>query len=116
MNKRKKGNEYESIAIKYLINEGYIILNRNFYTRFGEIDIICKYKGILVFVEVKYRNSLRYGYPGEAITTSKIHSICKSANYYIYKSGIRNMDIRFDCILICGNNISHIENAFNYQI
>ena len=68
MDKRKEGSKYEDAAAEYLENAGYKILERNFYTHFGEIDIIAWKDGMIVFVEVKYRKSLKRGHPLEAVT------------------------------------------------
>ena len=57
MNKRQVGTQYESMAVQYLTEAGYHILERNFRCRTGEIDIIAKDGAYLVFVEVKYRAS-----------------------------------------------------------
>ena len=55
INKRKTGGEKEKLAGDFLKGQGYEILGQNFYTRFGEIDLILKDKDTLVFAEVKYR-------------------------------------------------------------
>ena len=66
-NKRKTGTDYETIAARFLELKGYRVLERNFRCRTGEIDIIAEDQsdGSLCFAEVKYRSSLKYGYPKE---------------------------------------------------
>ena len=112
MDKRKEGSKYEDAAAEYLENAGYKILERNFYTHFGELDIIAWKDGIIVFVEVKYRKSLKRGHPLEAVTKTKQQRIFKSAVYYLYKEGKENAACRFDVIGILDGSVTHIENAF----
>ena len=57
MNKREKGTVYENMAASYLEEKGYQILEKNFYSHFGEIDLIAKKEEVIIFVEVKYRKN-----------------------------------------------------------
>ena len=75
MNKKSVGNAGESIACAYLKKIGYKILERNFRYEGGEIDIIALDKGVTVFIEVKYRSNLEFGYPADAVTQSKQRKI-----------------------------------------
>ena len=74
--KKEFGNTGEDIATEYLEKQGYIILERNFYCKQGEIDIIAKDKNEVVFVEVKSRSDVGYGLPSEAVTKQKIVQNC----------------------------------------
>lgn len=112
MNKRKVGFEGESKAIEYLKEKGYIVLETNFYSRYGEIDIIAKDKESIVFIEVKYRKNNEYGMGMESISLKKVKALSKTAKFYLKSEDI---DCRFDVISIDNNNISHIINAFEYQ-
>lgn len=113
MNKRQIGSEQEYIAEQYLIKNGYIILERNFNTRTGEIDMIAKDREYLVFIEVKYRSSTAYGYPEEAITSTKKQKIIKTARYYMQLKGIsQDVPCRFDVIVILKEDIHLIKDAF----
>ena len=76
-NKRKMGAQAEKLAEEYLTAAGMKIVARNFRNRQGEIDIIGYHEGYLVFVEVKYRASLKKGNPEEAVGTAKQRVICK---------------------------------------
>lgn len=92
---------------------GYDIIEQNFRCRIGEIDIIAKDKNTLVFVEVKYRSTLSYGYSGEAIDKRKQQKIYRSAEFYLAANRISaSISCRFDAVLLDGNKISHIKNAF----
>ncbi|SHH15496.1 putative endonuclease [Thermosyntropha lipolytica DSM 11003] len=114
--KRELGRWGEKIASDYLMQKGYKILARNYYTRYGEIDIICQRDGILVLVEVKTRQNLHYGEPEEAVTTRKISHIRKAAAVYLNQTDVFYKEIRFDVISILLEEkryeIKHIENAF----
>lgn len=117
MNKRKIGSKWEEQAVMLLESKGYEILERNYRCKIGEIDIIAKDDGVLVFVEVKYRSDNTYGYSIEAVTPAKQRTIRKVAQYYmtvVYKS--QYVPCRFDVIgfdVSDGNvSVSHISNAF----
>jgi putative endonuclease len=113
MNSRAIGTKYEGIAMDYLTKKGYCQLERNYYSRYGELDLICKdeKKGEIVFVEVKYRKNLEYGSGLESITRSKQKKLIKTAAIYLKKKKIKDIPYRFDIISILGDEIEHIKNA-----
>jgi putative endonuclease len=114
-NNRQKGNRGEDLAVSYLITGGMQIICRNYRTRRGEIDIIGKHDGYLVFVEVKYRKSLRKGAPEEAVTPAKQRTICKTADYYRLSHSVPvTTPIRYDVLAITGDNITWYQNAFSH--
>jgi putative endonuclease len=82
LEKRKLGNLGEKLAEKFLRKNKYKIIERNFRSRFGEIDIIALEAGCLVFLEVKTRWSKEFGPPEEALTNWKIRRIIKTAEHY----------------------------------
>lgn len=113
MNKRNIGNEYEQIAVEYLTQNGYEIVEQNFRNRMGEIDIIAIDGDYLVFVEVKYRRTSGEGHPSEAVNYSKQRRITKTAMYYCGINGISEYrPMRFDVISILGEKIELFKNAF----
>ena len=114
MNKRELGTAYEKKAEEYLEGLGYEILTCNFRNRYGEIDIIAKHEGYLVFVEVKYRANQSMGDPLEAITFSKQKTICKVALYYMKKERLMDFPVRFDVVGINGQEMQVIQNAFEF--
>ncbi len=114
-NNRTVGTNYERIAAQYLERKGYRILVYNYRCRMGEIDLIAKKEGTLVFVEVKYRRTNNRGTPLEAITKKKQRVISQCANHYLLYSKQTNVCCRFDAIGILDNAIEHIENAFEYM-
>lgn len=79
----KAGRFGEDFACVFLQKKGYKIIERNFRSKFGEIDIITIKYNVIVFVEVKARWNLNYGYPEEAVTPSKLWKIKKTAEYYL---------------------------------
>lgn len=118
--KKERGKQGEEIAAQYLKEKGYQILERNFYAKRGEIDIIAKEKQEIVFVEVKTRSNHQYGNPAEAVNLHKIHHIYDTAKYYIYRKKLENIPTRFDVIEIDINflkqiyQINHIKNIDIY--
>lgn len=111
--RRAVGKQKEALAEKFLQEQGYQVLEKNFYSHFGEIDIIARDGGCLVFVEVKYRRTASGGYPSEAVNTGKQKRIYRTAEYYLYKKGITaDTPCRFDVVSIQGNEITLIKNAF----
>lgn len=107
------GLKGEVEAQEYLKNKGYEIVATNYKNKIGEIDIICKKDGVLVFVEVKTRESLKFGHPREAVNYHKQIKIRNVAIGYLkYKNLYEKCPIRFDVIDIVGQNLTHIENAF----
>ena len=90
MNNRKKGSVFEEKAAAFLIAEKYLILERNFRRKTGEIDLIAKdiEEDTIVFVEVKYRLRKATGYPEEAITMQKQLRIRRTAEWFLKEKGI----------------------------
>lgn len=111
-NNKEKGRMGEDIAAAFLEERGYHILCRNYSRRFGEIDIIAENDSFLVFVEVKYRKSIKAGYPREAVGFAKQSKIRNTALAYISEKGITDRAMRFDVVEIINNRAQHIENAF----
>lgn len=112
-NKRQTGAAYELKAEEYLLGNGYKILERNFRNRSGEIDLIAKKDGYICFVEVKYRTTLAYGNPLEAVDYRKQNQIRRVATYYLMKNKLSEWTpCRFDVIAFEGEKMTHIENAF----
>jgi putative endonuclease len=111
----KRGNYGEQLACDYLEKNNIRIIEKNYRCNFGEIDIIVEDKGYLVFVEVKYRKSLKFGRPREAVGAKKQLHIKKTAIYYMKHKNIVNKDIRFDVVEVLhieNIEIEHIKNAF----
>lgn len=108
-----KGKIGEAEAITFLEKEGYKILKTNYKTSLGEIDIIAKDKdNRIIFVEVKARNSVRFGYPREAVNLKKQQTIRRCAEFYLKINGLAGAYVRMDVIEILNKQITHIKGAF----
>jgi len=116
IDKRKKIGDYgENIAVGYLKEMGYEILETKYKKGSSEIDIIARDGGYTVFIEVKHRQNLEFGYPSESVGRSKQKSIIRAANHYIYENRLEDCDFRFDVFEIFGRetiDVNHIINAF----
>ena len=88
----------EDLAVEYLEQKGFEILERNWRHRHWEIDVICKEGDTTVFVEVKTRKSTKYGLPEEGLTKKKLQSLIAAGAEYLNKNP--NWDIRYDCVAI----------------
>ncbi len=106
---------YEARAARWLQEQGYEILWRNFRCRFGEIDIIAWAQDTLVFVEVKYRGQTGFGSPEEAVTAAKQRHISNAALYYIKKYvGSLQTSCRFDVVCMENGSWRLYRHAFSY--
>ena len=111
--KKQVGSEKEQAAGSFLRMQGYEILEYNFFTKFGEIDIVAKDGEYLVFVEVKYRSNKRNGLPEEAISYKKMQKITKAAQYYMLRHGLtEDTPCRFDAVVVLGQEQRLIKDAF----
>lgn len=116
MDRRSLGKQGEEKAIEFLKEKGYEIIETNYLKRSGEIDIIAfdpKYREY-VFVEVKARQNMRFGYPEEAIDDNKINKIIETAENWLIEKGKGDVEWRIDVISIEWKEktpkIKHIQN------
>jgi putative endonuclease len=111
------GKKSERLAAEYLRRKGYRIIETNYRSPMGEIDIIAKEKGTLVFVEVKARRSSRFGSPKGAVTPAKQRKISMAALDYLKRFGQDDTRARFDVVAIdikAGKtDIEVVKNAFD---
>jgi len=114
--RKSLGNWGEKIAAEYLLEKGYLILERNYRSSYGEIDLIVQIDKVTVFVEVKTRSSNRFGYPEEAVTRAKMEHLSSSAQAYLQTHPEISGDWRIDVIAIARSRgvlpeeIVHFEN------
>lgn len=100
------------MAARLLEAEGYTIIERNYRNPFGEIDIIAEEGGYLVFIEVKKRNTAKFGDPLYSITESKKRHIIKSAQFYLKSHKTNCKGARFDVVGITKEGLKLVKNAF----
>lgn len=117
MDRDRVGKWGEELASKFLANKGYLILTKNFRTKFGEIDIVCRDGNTLVFVEVKTRSGTKFGAPEESVTRDKQEKLRLAAEYFLLTKKPRGAPWRIDMIGIKIDEdsrkakINHIKNA-----
>lgn len=113
---QKKGRIGENAALAYLTKLGYSLITRNYFTRYGEIDIIVKNDNYIVFTEVKERSIRAIERPSAWVDSRKKQKLIKTALCYLAENPTE-LQPRFDVIeVICAKNdmhIEHIENAFD---
>lgn len=108
LDKKHEGQIGENLAVLYLQKQGYLIIERNFRTRNGELDIVAidrsEKPGVLSFIEVKARKSTRYGTPLDAIGFYKLQALIRTAEFYkaTHKDLPENM--RIDAVTVVLNN------------
>ncbi len=109
------GKEGERLAALFLKKQGLVIVEHNFRTRSGEIDLIARDKKDLVFVEVKTRSGTDFGSALEAVGPRKCRQIVRVAQEYLLQNDGFDQPARFDVIgILIGDSvrIDHIKNAF----
>jgi putative endonuclease len=110
------GREGERLAAQFLEKQGVVIVERNFRTRCGEIDLVARDKKELVFIEVKARSGSDFGSALEAVDSRKCRQIVRVAKEYLLVHDGFEEPIRFDVIgILLGDSvhIEHIKNAFD---
>jgi putative endonuclease len=112
------GKKGETIAAAYLKKNGYRIIEKNYRCAIGEIDIIAREKDVIVFVEVKTRNSVELGYPEQAVGINKQKKISQIALWYLEEKNLANTKARFDVVAVTmsddRDDIKLIKNAFDF--
>ena len=109
-NKRELGYLKETKAIEYLKKHKIKILKRNYYAKTGEIDIIGKEIDTIVFFEVKYRKTGKFGFAQDSITKDKKKKLFATALCFLSENNIKNINLRFDGIFINNDTIEWIKN------
>lgn len=110
------GKEGEERASQFLMEKGYVILEKNYRSGRAEVDIVASYRDIIVFVEVKTRSSYVFGYPEESVSTAKQKLMVRAAGNYMFENNIEK-EVRFDIIAIFRSKeekwfFRHFEDAF----
>jgi putative endonuclease len=114
---RDIGRYGEDLAAAYLESKDWLIFDRNYSFEKAEVDIVATDRNYIIFVEVKFRTNTYFGEPEDAVTPSKVTSIKKAAEAWIYERKMETAVVRFDVISIVQQNneapqITHLEDAF----
>lgn len=111
------GKQGEALAVDFLQQKGYEILETNWTFQKAEIDIIAQKDSVLAVVEVKTRSSIDFGLPQDFVKPKKIQLLVKAVNEYVLANNL-DLEVRFDIIAIYKEgtelNLEHIEEAFYY--
>ncbi len=105
----------EDAACEYLQSRGYLILERNFRSKFGEIDIVTRYKDKYIFVEVKTKTDDRTGKPFEAVGRNKINHIKRAVEFYLLSNKIKNVKLSIDVVSIMLDQSRKIKQLQHFQ-
>lgn len=105
--KKSIGNHGEEFAGNVLEDMGYEIMERNYWTKLGEIDIIARKDQTLHFIEVKTRTQDSYGYPAESVTETKLDNMRKAAQIYMSNRRLFWRNVSFDVFEVMTNIISN---------
>lgn len=121
VSKREKGKIAEEIVEKYFLSKGFEVVEKNFKTKLGEIDLVVRKKELLVFVEVKSTSSAQDFIPEEKVDSMKQKKILNSAKIFWvknYKKFSKIKEIRFDVVVINLKNeeLKHYESAFCEEV
>jgi putative endonuclease len=111
----RAGQIAEDRAARFLERQELPVIARNHRCRGGEIDLVCRDGRTLVFVEVRSRTNGDFGGAAASITLAKQRRIILAARHYLATTGRHGHDCRFDCVLIDGECIEWIKNAFPAQ-
>jgi len=111
----KLGIQGEKLALAFLEENNYEILETNWRYKRAEVDVIAKKDNWIIIIEVKTRSTDYFDGPGDSITNNKIKMLTNAAQAYVMQHDLEN-EVRFDLIYIISHNnshkINHIENAF----
>lgn len=111
-----KGKLAEQAAASFLQKQKLCILEKNFLCKLGEVDLICRENGVIVFVEVRYRSNDSHGNAAQSITLGKQKKVIKAASYWLLINHKQDVEFRFDAILfdqsIDDEHLTWLKSAF----
>ncbi|MCL2215094.1 MAG: YraN family protein [Treponema sp.] len=114
---RAAGKKGEELAASALVSAGMEIIARNFYSKYGEVDIIAIDGETIVFVEVKAWASIDFDNLRYSLDTKKQSKIIKTAKYFLFENRkYSNMSIRFDVVFVQNNQVTHLASAFTESV
>ncbi len=106
------GQRGEKIALDYLLDNKFVIITRNFRSKFGEIDIVAQKENKIYFVEVKTRANLKKGKPYEAIDNRKKYQMQKVATYFLLENNYKKYKFTLSVISILFKDLDHFNLQF----
>lgn len=114
-NHNQLGKKGEQLAVDFLIENGYDIIERNYRFNKAEVDIIAQKEDVLAIIEVKTRSTTDFGNPQDFVKPKQIKNLVKAVDEYVTVNNL-DVDVRFDIIAIVKEekqfNIEHLEDAF----
>ena len=110
--RQKLGAHGERLAARHYAAAGYEVLATNWRCRDGELDLVLRRPGVIVFAEVKTRSSDRFGIPAEAVTPAKQRRIRRLAQRFCAETGERAPQLRFDVVSVLRGRVDIIEGCF----
>lgn len=102
----------EELAAAWYRAAGYQVLDRNWRCRDGELDLVCRSGGTVVFCEVKTRRSAVFGTPEEAVTAAKRHRVHRLALRWLAEHSVTAADLRFDVVAVTPGRVRVVVGAF----
>jgi putative endonuclease len=107
----------ERLAVRHLLQSGLVLLDRNWRSRAGEIDIVARDGEVLVFCEVKTRRGSSFGTPAEALDARKVARLRRLAAEWLAQAGVRPAEVRFDVVAVLSPprgapRVEHVRGAF----
>ena len=107
----------ERVAVRYLVDQGMVLLDRNWRCRGGELDAVLRDGDTLVFAEVKTRRGGRFGTPAEALVPAKVRRLRHLATLWLAQSHVRPESVRFDVVSVLAGStgpatVEHLRGAF----
>lgn len=115
--RRQQGSDYEQRARRWLERQGLVFVAANVSGRRGEIDLIMRQGGTLVFVEVRYRKSNTFGGAAASVTPAKQRKLLHTASLWLarHNGSFETVDCRFDVVAFTGDDIEWLTNAFSSE-